>query len=197
MNGLYLNCPYVFLLFWLYVGAIHELPLHLQMSPTAGDTAGRGETRFLQPVLKDIPPQYFIFKAGAGPYDQMEKEFGPLKEFMAANRVTGQLAAVFYDDPQKIPAESLRWEAGIITNQRLSDTDPYSDKIISGRKTVSWTAAGTAPGQNHAHYSKMQGFIRQRRFIFRPPAMEVWLAPGTEASRTEILLTVIQKRRGQ
>ncbi len=190
-----MNCPYIFLVLF-FVGAVRELPVLQMYSPTAGDTAGRGQISFLQPVLKDIPPQYFIFKSGAGPYDRMEKEFGPLKEFMAANRIEGQLAAVFYDDPQKVPAESLRWEAGIVTNQRLSDTDPYSDKIISGRKTVSWTAAGTAPGQNHAHYSKILGFIRQRRFIFRPPAMEVWLSPGTENARTEILLPVVQKRRG-
>jgi DNA gyrase inhibitor GyrI len=170
--------------------------MHLQMYPTVGDTAAQGQVRFVQPVLKDIPPQFFIFKSGAGPYELVEKEFGPLKEFMAANRIEGQLAAVFYDDPEKVPAESLRWEAGVITIQRVPDAEPYSEKIISGRKAVSWTAPGAAPGQNHAHYSKMQGFIRQRRLIFRPPAMEVWLSPGQEGARTEILLPVVQKRRG-
>jgi DNA gyrase inhibitor GyrI len=169
--------------------------LHLQMPPAAADSLPP-RVRFYQPVLKDIPPQYFIFKSGAGPYDRLEEEFGPLKEFMAANRITGQLAAVFYDDPLRAPAESLRWEVGIVSPQQLADTDPYSAKIISGRKAASLMVEGN-PGQNHGHYANLLGFIRQRRFIFRPPAMEIWLSPGTENSRTEILLPAIQKRRGK
>lgn len=174
--------------------------LFLQMlSPEpAEDTAARGTLRFVQPVLKNVPPQVFIFKPGAGPYDSVANEFDELIKYMAEHRIPGQLAAVFYDDPAKVPAESLRWEAGVITNQPPFHTEPYTQKIVSGRRAASLIVDGL-PGQNHSRYAGMQGFIRQRRHIFKPPAMEILLQPQTEnaEAKTEILLPVQQLRRGK
>ncbi|HLG93697.1 MAG TPA: GyrI-like domain-containing protein [candidate division Zixibacteria bacterium] len=167
------------------------------LSPApAEDTAALGLLRFTQPVVKNVPPQVFIFKPGAGPYDSVANEFGELIKYMAEKRIPGQLAAVFYDDPAKVPAESLRWEAGVITNHPPLYTEPYTQKIISGRKAASLIVDGL-PGQNHARYAGMQGFIRQRRFIFKPPAMEILLQPAGENAgpKTEILLPVQLKRR--
>ncbi len=172
----------------------------LQMfSPApAEDTVAKGQVRFVQPVLKDIPPQVFIFKPGAGPYESVAKEFSELIAFMAEKRIPGQLAAIFYDDPARVPAESLRWEAGVITNHPPFQTEPYTQKIISGRKAASLIVDGL-PGQNRARYAGMQGFIRQRRYLFRPPAMEILLQPEKENSgpKTEILLPVQLLRRGK
>ena len=166
----------------------------LQMSPAA--PVADSSFVFSPPVLKDIPPQVFIFKPGAGPYDNVAKEFAELIAFMAEKRMPGQLAAVFYDDPVKVPPESLRWEVGVITNQPPNVTEPYTQKIISGRKAASLIVDGV-PGQNRVHYAPMQGFIRQRRYIFKPPAMEILLQPEKENAgpKTEILLPVQQKRR--
>jgi hypothetical protein len=166
----------------------------LQMSPAA--PVADSSVVFFQPAFKDVPPQVFIFKPGAGPYDSVAKEFSELIAFMAEKRVPGQLAAVFYDDPAKVPAESLRWEVGVITNQPPNWAEPYTQKIISGRKAASLIVDGT-PGQNRVHYAPMQGFIRQRRYLFRPPAMEILLQPGKEGEspKTEILLPVQLKRR--
>ena len=110
----------------------------------------------------------------------------------------GQLAAVFYDDPAKVPADSLRWEVGVITNQPPLYTEPYTQKIISGRKTASLIVDGL-PGQNRERYATMLGFIRQRRYIFKPPAMEILLQPQKENAdpKTEILLPVQLLRRGK
>lgn len=151
-----------------------------------------------QPVLKEVPPQVFIFKPGAGPYEDVSKEFGELGRFMGEKGISGQLAAVFYDDPAKVPADSLRWEVGIITNQPPNRTDPYNEKIISGRKAVSLMAENP-PGQNRAENVKILNFIRQHRYVFRPPAMEILLKPAEagQAPQTEILLPVLLKRRGQ
>ncbi|MCI0329623.1 MAG: GyrI-like domain-containing protein [candidate division Zixibacteria bacterium] len=151
---------------------------------------------FTQPVFKSIPPQVFIFKPGAGPYDSVAGEFDELIAFMAEKRMPGQLAAVFYDDPARAPAESLRWEAGVITNHPPPHTEPYTQKIISARKAASLIVDGT-PGQNHERYAAMLGFIRQRRYLFKPPAMEVLIQPATENAdpKTEILLPVQLKRR--
>jgi hypothetical protein len=171
----------------------------LQMfSPAPAEDTARGQIRLVQPVLKAIPPQVFIFKPGAGPYDSVAKEFGELVKFMAENRVPGQLAAVFYDDPARVPAESLRWEVGLITNQPPLQTEPYTQKIISSRKAASLIVDGL-PGQNHARYAGIQGFIRQHRYLFRPPAMEILLQPGKEdeSPKTEILLPVQLIRRGK
>lgn len=181
------------------LGIFGLLMLSQMFSPApAEDTAGQGTVRFTQPVLKDIPPQVFIFKPGAGPYDSVAKEFSELIAFMAEKRMPGQLAAVFYDDPSKVPAESLRWEVGVITNHPPNWTEPYTQKIISGRKAASLIVDGS-PGQNRARYAAMQGFIRQRRYIFKPPAMEILLRPGkeSESPKTEILLPVQLIRRGK
>jgi len=183
---------------WLSaVGAIHELPLQFaQMSPAA--PVADSNLVFTQPVFKDVPPQVFIFKPGAGPYDSVANEFGELIKYMAENRIPGQLAAVFYDDPAKVPAESLRWEVGVITNQPPLHSEPYAQKIISGRKAASLLVDGL-PGQNRERYATMLGFIRQRRYLFRPPAMEILLVPPKEGTdpKTEILLPVQLLRRGK
>jgi hypothetical protein len=151
-----------------------------------------------QPVFKDVLPQVFIFKPGAGPYDSVANEFPELIRFMADNKTPGQLAALFYDDPARVPAESLRWEVGVITNQPPLHTEPYTQKIISGRKTVSLVVEGL-PGQNRVRYAAMLGFIRNRRYLFKPPAMEIFLQPQTESAdpKTEILLPVQPLRRGK
>jgi DNA gyrase inhibitor GyrI len=172
--------------------------LLLQMYSPAEDTANQAELRFTQPVFKDVPPQVFIFKPGAGPYDSVANEFAEVIKFMAENRTPGQLAAVFYDDPAKVPAESLRWEVGVITSEPPFNTEPYTQKIISGRKAASLTVEG-APGQNRERYQTMLGFIRQRRYLFKPPAMEILLQPASEnaEAKTEILLPVQLLRRGK
>ena len=168
----------------------------LQMSPAV--PMADSSRVFSQPILKDIPPQVFIFKPGAGPYDSVAREFDELIKYMAEKRIPGQLSAVFYDDPAKVAAESLRWEVGVITNQPPLHTEPYTQKIISGRKAASLIVDGL-PGQNHARYAGMRGFIRQRRYLFRPPAMEILLQPGKEDESpiTEILLPVQLLRRGK
>ena len=170
------------------------LTLLLQTTPPA--TVTDSSYRVVQPFLKDIPPQVFIFKPGAGPYDRVALEFDELVKFMAENRMPGQLAAVFYDDPTRVPAESLRWEVGVITNQPPIWTEPYTQKIISGRRAASFIVDGV-PGRNHSRYVAMQTFIRQRRYIFKPPAMEILLQPAKEdaLAKTEILLPVQLKRR--
>ncbi len=162
------------------------------------DAVGPDTLRFTQPVFKDVPPQVFIFKPGAGPYDSVANEFAELIKFMAENRTPGQLAAVFYDDPARVPAESLRWEVGVITNQPPFNTEPYTQKIISGRKVASLMVEGT-PGRNRERYATMLGFIRQRRYLFKPPAMEILLQPASEnaEAKTEILLPVQLLRRGK
>ena len=168
--------------------------LLMQMSSPAADS----NLVFTQPAFKDVPPHLFIFKPGAGPYEEVAKEFSELIKFMAENKMPGQLAAVFYDDPAKVPADSLRWEVGVITNQPPLHTEPYSQKIISGRKTASLIVDGL-PGQNRERYATMLGFIRQRRYIFKPPAMEILLQPQKENAdpKTEILLPVQLLRRGK
>lgn len=178
------------------MSALFPLLLLLQMSPSA--PPADSNLVFTQPVLKDIPPQVFIFKPGAGPYDSVAMEFGELVKFMAETRMPGQLAAVFYDDPAKVPAESLRWEVGMITNQPPLHTEPYSQKIISGRKAAALIVDGL-PGQNRERYATMLGFIRQRRYLFKPPAMEILLQPQKENAdpKTEILLPVQLLRRGK
>ena len=201
-----MNGSYIFLILsWSFVGAVslsraqsRDEPPLLTSSPTADDTAAQGQVRFIQPVFKDILPQVFIFKPGAGPYDSVAREFAELVEFMADKKFPGQLAAMFYDDPVRVPAESLRWELGVITNQPPLHTEPYTQKIISGRKAASLIVDGL-PGQNHARYAGMRGFIRQRRCLFRPPAMEILLQPGNEDESpiTEILLPVQLLRRGK
>ncbi|MGH8003647.1 MAG: GyrI-like domain-containing protein [Limisphaerales bacterium] len=170
--------------------------LLLQMSPAA--PVADSNVVFTQTVVKDVPPQVFIFKPGAGPYDSVAAEFDELINYMSEKRIPGQLAAVFYDDPARVPAESLRWEVGVITNQPPFQTEPYTQKIISGRKVASLIVDGR-PGQNHARYASMRGFIRQRRYIFRPPAMEILLQPQKENAdpKTEILLPVQLLRRGK
>ncbi len=170
--------------------------LLLQMSPAA--PAADSSQVLIRPVLKDVPPQVFIFKPGAGPYDSVANEFGELIKYMAEKRIPGQLAAVFYDDPAKVPPESLRWEVGVITNQPPLHTEPYTQKIISGRKAASLIVDGL-PGQNHARYAGILGFIRQRRFVFRPPAMEILLQPENQDAdpKTEILLPAQLLRRGK
>ena len=170
--------------------------LLLQMSPST--LPADSNFVFTQPVFKDIPPQVFIFKPGVGPYEEVPKEFGELINFMADNRMPGQLAAVFYDDPAKVSAESLRWEVGVITNQPPMHTEPYTQKIITARKAASLMVDGL-PGQNRQRYATMQGFIRQRRYLFKPPAMEILLQPQKENAdpKTEILLPVQLLRRGK
>ncbi|MCI0405632.1 MAG: GyrI-like domain-containing protein [candidate division Zixibacteria bacterium] len=170
--------------------------LLLQMYPAA--PVADSNLVFTQPVLKSVPPQVFIFKPGAGPYDRVAAEFVELVKFMAENKMPGQLAAVFYDDPAKVPAESLRWEAGVITNQPPLHTEPYTQKIISGRKAAALMVDGL-PGQNRERYATMLGFIRQRRYFFKPPAMEILLQPAGEnaEAKTEILLPVQLLRRGK
>jgi len=206
-----MNCPCIFLLFWSFVGAVGlsraqsrdkpPLQMSLQMpgqpqQPQAGSALIEDETTIIQPVLKDIPPRLFIFKSGAGPYTYLKKEFGELSDFMEKNNLPGVLAAVFYDDPAKVVAESLRWEVGIITNQQLSNSEPYSQKIISGHKAATLMASG-APGHNRELYPKLFGFIRQKRMLSRYPIMEVYTRLGAlpESSKVEIQAPAIQKRR--
>ena len=152
------------------------------------------QTIFIQPILKDAPPQFFIFESGAGPYAQLGGELARLKDFMAEKKIAGQLAAVFYDDRAKVPAESLRWEIGVLTTQQLASSEPYSQKIISGRKVASLVVEGLL-GQNEKHYGALLNFIRQKRYIFRPPVMEIFTGPTPDSSKTEIQMPVAQRRR--
>ena len=177
------------------------LILFLQMSgypqqPQAGSALIEEETKIIQPVLRDIPPRLFIFKSGAGPYTDLQKEFAELSDFMEKNNLSGGLAAVFYDDPAKVVAESLRWEVGIITNQQLSNSEPYSQKIITAHKAATLSASG-APGHNREQYPKLFGFIRQKRMFSRYPIMEVYTHSGAvaESSRVEIQVPAIQQKR--
>ncbi len=86
--------------------------------------------------LNEIHMVYYEFK---GPYQDSYNEFGKFMEYVQKKGLPmGQYPlSIFYDDPEKVPAEELRSEPGHMVLGPVEVSDGYKYKKIPASKGVS------------------------------------------------------------
>ncbi len=77
-----------------------------------------------------------VYLEHVGAYDQMGDLFYRLGEYAARNQLTGDVVGIYYDDPEKVPAASLRSEIGIVVPEGFQPDSGYKVKELPAQKVV-------------------------------------------------------------
>lgn len=85
---------------------------------------------------KTTEKMHIAYLEHVGPYDQMGDLFYQLGEYAASKQLAGDVVGIYYDDPEQVPAASLRSEIGIVVPEGFQPDSGYKVKELPAQKVV-------------------------------------------------------------
>ncbi|NIM97401.1 MAG: hypothetical protein GTO24_04745 [candidate division Zixibacteria bacterium] len=126
-----------------------------------------------------------------GPYDQMGNLFYQLREYGASEQLAGDVVGIYYDDPEKVPAASLRSEIGIVVPEGFQPDSGYKVKELPAQK-VAYAILKGPYGEIAKEYPYMFEWMEEKGYkLCGAPLREIYLEAGPDIP-PEQLVTEVQ-----
>jgi AraC family transcriptional regulator len=109
-----------------------------RLGPPA-DIPSNPETSMHDVIIRDLAPVRIAALSHSGPYMNIGSTFDRLGAWAAGRGLAdGQTRsfAIYYDDPDAVPAEALRSEAGLLLDREVEDGPVHMVEIAGGRYAV-------------------------------------------------------------
>jgi AraC family transcriptional regulator len=173
---------------FIFVLMLSALMLH-SMAQEKSSCTGKAKNNF-EVTVKNTDAIHMVYYEFTGPYKDSFNDFGKLMEYMQTNNISmgSNALGVFYDDPEMLPEDELRSEAGYMVTGKVDVSDGYKYKKIDGKKVLSvwynnmdeimpaYAALGKYAEENHV---QLEGY-----------SIEIYYGMDPENMKTEILMPV-------
>jgi len=141
-------------------------------------------------LTKTTEKMNICYLAHMGPYKHVGSLLAKLSEYAAQKRISGEMLGIYYDDPAKVPAESLRSDIGIVVPEGFKPDSGYYVKEIPPRKVVYAILKGPY-AEIAKEYPKIFKWIEEKGYKISGPLMEIYLEAGPDVP-PEQLVTEVQ-----
>lgn len=143
-----------------------------------------------KPEIRDVNEIHMIYYDFTGPYDQSFNAFGELMQFIQTNQLPmgPQSLGIFYDDPEKVPANELRSEIGFMLTKAVEGTDKYKYKKIEATKAVS--VRYTSMDDIYPAYTAISNYIIENNLNTAPYSIEIYYSADPNVVDAEILMLI-------
>ena len=146
--------------------------------------------------VKETSAIRFAYLENVGPYDQAGQKFTEIGDMAAKHQLSGKFMGVFFDDPDKVPAEELRCQLGIEVPSDFEVPETYEVREIPGR-TVACAVVKGPYEETAEDYRKMFMWLKKNGYRVAGPALEIYIVGGPEVAPeqclTEIRIPVIKQ----
>ncbi len=140
-------------------------------------------------LTKSTEKMTICYLEHTGPYDQVGALFAQLGEYAAKKELKGEMLGLYYDDPAKVPAESLRAEIGIVVPEGFMPDSGYGVQEIPARKVVYAILKGPY-AEIAKEYPYIQKWIEKEGYKISGPIMEIYLEAGPDVPPEELVTEV-------
>jgi AraC family transcriptional regulator len=124
-----------------------------------------------------------------GPYDQMGDLFARLGEYAAGKQLGGNVVGIYYDDPENVPAASLRSEIGIVVPEGFEPDSGYKFKELPAQKVAYAVLKGPYAeiANEHPYIYK---WIEEKGHKPAGPTREIYLKAGPDVPPDQLITEV-------
>jgi AraC family transcriptional regulator len=141
-------------------------------------------------LTKTADKMTIVYVEHVGPYDQLEPIFGQLAAYAIKKNLALNVVGLYYDDPDEVPAESLRCELGVQVEEGFQPDSGYMVKEIPAHKVVYAVMKG--PYDKIAmEYPNIMDWMEEKGYQMNGPITEIYLEAGPDIP-PEQLVTEVQ-----
>ena len=136
--------------------------------------------------------------AKKGPYNDIGKAIGELMTWVIAKKIMpkGNPFGLFYDEPGKVPAESMRYEVCLPVSKEV-----VSDKVIKVKELPEMEVVSTIYMGPYdtvgSTYGQLMTWVTEKGYVINGPAREIYMSnpssTPTESLKTEIQFPIKKK----
>ncbi len=142
-------------------------------------------------------PYNLIYKENRGPYAGIRIILNDVLKYVVDQKKIKVLQgfAIFYDDPAKVPADSLRSIAGVITDSLYDVSAPYKSALFPKTEAV----VGVFPIRSFLSYTsgtfkfypQLQKYVSSKKLTLSGPVLEIY----DSAKRRIIYVASVDKEK--
>lgn len=142
---------------------------------------------------KERMDQTYVFLEIVGPYAETGRFMNELRKHLEAQGIApeGPPFALFFDDPLRVPEESLRSRLGVPVAPGTPVAAPLGYAELPGGQVIYAHVAGRYDEVSLA-YPAMFQVMRERNWVLAGPIREIYLVDPTTVRAFEDLVTEIQ-----
>jgi AraC family transcriptional regulator len=158
-----------------------------------------GENKALEPEIKNIESATVLVLPMKGSYEQHDEAIEEITEYARRNNIktTGPIIGIYYDNPELVKEEELKWEIGFFVSSDTRVEKPYIVKELPAGMVASLICVGPYE-ETGSCMSKLLDFVEKEGVIPAGPVRKIYLTnPDEEKSenyRTEIQLPVVKAK---
>lgn len=131
--------------------------------------------------VRDVGPHYLLYREQVGPYEMVRYSMRTVFLYYrdTYGREPSRGFGVYFDDPDSVSQDSLRSQAGCLTDTLLADpSEPFQTRVEPRRQAVVATFPLRSPfsymtGVQKA-YPALQTYVEEEGLETTGPAMEVY-----------------------
>jgi AraC family transcriptional regulator len=146
----------------------------------------------IQVEVKNVPEIQILYYEFTGPYNQSFSKFSGLMDYIKNNNIPlGEHAlGIFYDDPNEVPAEQLKSEAGFMVTKEVNPANGYLFKKIPAGKAV--IAHYKSYDQIMAAYGAIEKYISDNGITTAPYSIEIYYNSDPSVVDAEIRMMILE-----
>lgn len=157
----------------------NPLPAEPPVAKPSANTAG-------EVTLETIPAATLLALQMTGSFDQHGAALGRIVQYgMTAGVMRGAPFGLYYDDPGKVPADSLRWDVCIPVPPETKAEAPYVRLTLPAAEAAVVTCKGPYQGTAPC-YGALRAWLEKNGYALAGPVQEHWLSdPSVPPEKVE------------
>jgi effector-binding domain-containing protein len=130
--------------------------------------------------------------AKKGPYNDVGKTIGELMTWVMTKKIIpkGNPFGVYYDEPGKVPPESMRYEVCLPVSKEIKSDNVIKVKDLPEMEVVSTIYMGPYDKVGPT-YGQLMTWVTEKGYVISGPAREIYMS-NSSSTPTESLKTEIQ-----
>jgi len=146
----------------------------------------KGDEEFKIKTTERLKMVYF---ENIGPYWELGPAFGKLGAYAMSKGIEGKVLGVFYDDPSKMPEESLRCEIGMEVSEDFLPDSGYMVKELKPH-LVAYAILKGPYAEIAQRYPEIKSWAVKKGYQIVGPVTEIYIKAGPGIPESELLTEV-------
>ena len=147
------------------------------------------EKKSYQILTKMADEMTIVYLEHVGPYRELGPVFGQLAAYGEQKSLELNLVGFYYDDPAKVPAESLRCELGIQVKEGFEPDSGYLVKEIPAQRVVYAVMRGRYD-EIAMEYPNIMKWMEEKELEMAGPITEIYLEGGPDVPPEQLVTEV-------
>jgi AraC family transcriptional regulator len=147
------------------------------------------EKQGYQILTKMTDKMTIVYVEHVGPYQELGPVFGQLAAYAAQRGLELNLVGFYYDDPAKVPSESLRCEVGIQVMEGFEPDSGYLVREIPAQRVVYAVMRGRYD-EIAMEYPNIMKWMEEKELKMAGPVTEIYLEGGPDVPPEQLVTEV-------